>query len=60
RDGDAARMKELLEESGAVRQTLERIREETEAAEAALAVFPDSAAKTALKELAAAEAGRSS
>src|SRR5690625_1159836 len=58
RSGDAERMARLLQESGAAASTLGRIREEADAAVAALAVFPDSPAKSALAALAAAEADR--
>lgn len=56
--GDAERMAELLRSSGAAEATKARIREETDRAAAALAIFPDSAAKSALLELAAAESER--
>lgn len=58
RDGDAARMAELLREHEASALTLERIAREADAAVEALAVFPASEARDSLVALARAEAGR--
>ena len=53
--GDVGRMVELLRESGAADATLDRVNEESGLARAALAVFPESDARSVLMELAATE-----
>lgn len=57
--GDTSRMAQLVREAGAAEATLERIAEESRLAADALSVFPPSAARSALLELAGAEAARS-
>jgi len=56
--GDTERMAELVRESGAAEATLRRIGEETALAARALDAFPASPARSALLELAGAEAAR--
>ena len=58
KEGDVARMVELVTECGADRKTRERIVTEAQTAVDALAVFPDGAAKTQLVKLAEREIGR--
>lgn len=60
REGDVARMAELLSEHGADGRTRELITAEAEAALTALAVFPPSPARAALQRLAEQEIARSS
>jgi octaprenyl-diphosphate synthase len=58
RDGDVARMRELVHEHGADEATRRAIRAELDGATSALAALPAGAARDALKELAARELAR--